>query len=175
MGNRQVKETIVDDLKEKFAKAQVVILTDYRGLNVKDITELRRQLREEGIEYKVVKNTLTKLAVNKVGITDLDTYLEGPTAMAFSFEDPVQPAKILSKFAKAYEKLEIKAGILQGKVIDIISIKELAELPSREVLLSKVLGVFQAPLAGFAGALQGNFRNVVYALDAVRQEKEKSA
>ncbi|HHX77787.1 MAG TPA: 50S ribosomal protein L10 [Firmicutes bacterium] len=175
MGKRQVKEGVVENLKEKFAAAQVVILTDYRGLNVKDITELRRQLREEGIEYKVVKNTLTKLAANKAGITDLDAYLEGPTAIAFSFEDPVQPAKILTKFAKAYEQLEIKAGVLQGKVIDIASIKELAELPSREVLLSKVLGAFQSPLVGFAGVLQGNLRNLVYVLDAVRKKKEESA
>ncbi len=166
---------MVRDIKERLKKSMVVILTDYRGLNVTEITELRRQLREEGIEFRVVKNTLTKIAAGELGYETLDTHLEGPTAVAFSYEDPVAAAKILSKFAKTNDKLEIKAGLLEGNILDIASIKALADLPSREVLLARVAGAFQAPLSAFASVLQGNIRNLVYVLDAVREQREKSA
>jgi large subunit ribosomal protein L10 len=176
LGNFKVKkEGVVAEIKERLSKANVVILTDYRGLNVSAITELRRQLREEDIEYKVVKNTLTKIAVGELGYEGLDAYLEGPTAIAFSYKDPVAAAKVLSKFAKTNDKLEIKAGLLEGTLIDIVAIRSLAELPPKEVLLGRVAGAFQAPLSAFASVLQGNIRNFVYVLDALREQKEKSA
>ena len=175
MAQKAKKTGIVQDIKKRLEKSQVVILTDYRGLNVAAITELRRQLREEGIEFKVVKNTLTKIAAHELGYDALKEQLEGPTAVAFSYQDPVAAAKILTKFAKGNDKLEIKGGMLEGNFLDLAAIRELADLPSREVLLGRVLGAFQSPLTAFAGVLQGNIRNLVYVLDSIREQKEQSA
>ena len=172
MANIAAKETVVAEVKEKLERSQGVVLTDYRGLNVTEVTELRNKLREAGVEYKVIKNTLTRLAANQVGIEGLDPYLEGPTGIAFGIEDPVSPAKILAEFAKTHKSLEIKAGILEGKVISFDAVQALADLPSREVLLAKVLAGMQTPMYGFAGVLHANLRNLVYVLDAVRQQKE---
>lgn len=175
MPNIEAKKQVVDEIKERLEKIQGAVLTDYRGLNVAEVTELRTKLREAGIEFKVLKNTLTRIAAHQVGLQNLDTYLEGPTAIAFGVDDPVAPAKILSDFAKAHKALEIKAGILENKVIDAEGVKALADLPSREVLLAKVLGAMQSPMYGFAGSLQGVLRNFVYALDAVREKKAAEA
>ena len=175
MPNIEAKKQVVDEIKERLEKIQGAVLTDYRGLNVAEVTELRSKLREAGIEFKVLKNTLTRIAAHQVGLQDLDSYLEGPTAIAFGIDDPVAPAKILAEFAKAHKDLEIKAGILENKVIDADGVKALAELPSREVLLAKVLGAMQSPMYGFAGSLQGVLRNFVYALDAVREKKAAEA
>lgn len=169
------KEATVNLLKEKLQESQGAILADYRGLNVSEVTELRSKLREANVEFKVAKNTLTKRAADEVGIEGLDPFLEGPTAIAFGMEDPVSPAKILSEFAKDHKALEIKAGILEGKVIDIEAIKALAELPSKEELIAKVLGGMQSPLYGFAGSLQGLLRNLVYVLSAVQEKKAAEA
>lgn len=171
---RQINEKIVAEIKEKFEESTAVVLTDYRGLNVAQVTELRAKLREADVEYKVLKNTLTKLAAHQVGLEALDEYLTGPTAIAFS-KDPVAPAKILSEFAKENKALEIKAGVLEGKVISLEEVKDLAALPSREELLAKVVGGMQAPLYGLAAVLNGCLRNLVYVLDAVRQQKEANA
>lgn len=166
-----LKQPLVQKIKDNLAASKGAVLADYRGLNVAQITDLRRQLREAGVEYKVVKNTLTRLAASELGIEGLDSYLEGPTAIAYGKEDAVAPAKILSEFAKINKDLEIKAGILDGKVIDLQSVKALAALPSREVLLAKVLGGMQAPMYGFANVLSANLRNFVYVLEAVRAQK----
>lgn len=171
MPNIQAKEPVVKEIKEKLEASQGAVLTDYRGLDVAEVTELRNKLRDAGVEFKVVKNTLTRIAANQIGLEGLDPYLEGPTAIAFGLNDPVAPAKILSDFAKAHKDLEIKAGILEGRVIGIDGVKALADLPSREVLLAKVLGGMQAPMYGFAGVLQGTLRSLVYALNAVREKK----
>lgn len=162
------KESIIQELKEKFEGSKAAILTDYRGLNVAEATKLRRRLREAGCDFKVAKNTLANLAAKQTGLEGLDPYLEGQVAIAFG-SDPVMPAKVLSEFIREIKKMEIKAGILEGKVIDAKEVRELAELPPREVLLAKVLGGMQAPLYGFAGVLQGTLRSFVYALDAVRK------
>lgn len=175
MPNIEAKKRVVDEIKERLEKIQGAVLTDYRGLNVAEVTELRNKLREAGVEFKVLKNTLTRIAAHQVGLEDLDSYLEGPTAIAFGIDDPVAPAKILSEFAKAHKALEIKAGILENKVIDAEGVKALADLPSREVLLAKLLGAMQSPMYGFAGSLQGLLRNLVYVLDAVREKKAAEA
>jgi len=172
---RQQKAEIVAEIKEKLGNARGAVLTDYRGLNVAEMTELRAKLREANVEYKVLKNTLVTIAARDMGLEGLDPYLEGPTAIAFGTEDAVSPAKILSKFAKDHKDLEIKAGILEGKVIGIEEIKALAELPTREELLAQVLRGMQAPMAGFANVLQGTIRNLVYVLEAIRKEKEQMA
>lgn len=171
---RLVKEQTVADIKEKLEHSTSVVLTDYRGLNVAKVTKLRTQLRDAGIEYRVLKNTLTSRAAHQLGLEQLDSYLEGPTAIAFS-KDPVAPAKILFDFAKTNKELEIKAGILEGKVIDVNQVKALADLPSREQLLAKVLGAMQSPLYGMAAVLNGPLRNFVYALEAIRKQKEANA
>ncbi|HHX73587.1 MAG TPA: 50S ribosomal protein L10 [Firmicutes bacterium] len=173
--SRETKEKIVAEVKEDLGRAKAAIVTDYRGLNVEQITSLRRALRAEKVKYAVVKNTLAKRAAHDLGVTGLDTYLEGPTAIAYGFEDPVAPAKILTKFAKEFESLKLKGGLLEGAPMDIAMIKTLADLPSREVLLAKVAGAFAAPMTGFAGAAQALLRKFVGTLDAVREKKAAEA
>ncbi|MFY9443440.1 MAG: 50S ribosomal protein L10, partial [Bacillota bacterium] len=119
-------------------------------------------------------NTLTKLAADKAEIEGLDPYLEGPLAIAFGYEDPVAPAKVIASFVKEYKKLEVKAGILDGRVIDAAAVKALADLPGKEQLLAMVLRAVQGPLYGLVNVLQGNLRNLVYAVDAVRRLKEEA-
>lgn len=168
---RPEKEAVVSELQEKFSKAQSVIVADYRGLNVVEVTELRKKLREAGVEYKVVKNTLTSRAAKAANIDGLDQFLSGPTALAFGFTDVVAPAKILADFAKDHKKLELKGGVLEGKIIDLTAVKELASLPSREALLGQVAGLLQAPIRGLVTVLSGPLRNAVYALEAIRKQK----
>ena len=164
------KKQVVTDLTEKIKSAQSIVLADYRGLTVEQDTELRNALRKAGVEYKVVKNTLTSLAAKESGL-ELDEFLTGPTAMAISSSDAVAPAKVLSEFAKKFEKLELKVGVVEGKVIDLEGVKALAELPSREVLIAKVLGGFNAPISGFVNVLNGNMRGLVVALNAIAEQK----
>ena len=170
------KQQAVADLKSKLEQTKCVVLTNYRGLNVAQDTKLRAKLREAGVEYRVVKNTMTRIAAQELGIEGLDIYLEGPTAMAMSGEDPVAPAKLISEFIKdnKLQNMEIKAGILDGKVIDSNGVKALATLPPKEVLIAQVLCGMQAPIAGFVNVLSGTLRNLVYALDAVRKQKESA-
>lgn len=171
MSVRSEKEATVSQVAEKFNKSQAVILADYRGLNVLEVTELRKKLREAGVEYKVIKNTLTSRAAKEVNIEGLDEYLSGPTALAFGYNDPVTPAKILATFAKDHKKLELKAGILEGKVINTKAVTALAELPSREALLGQIAGLLQSPMRGLVTVLSGPLRNLAYATEAVRKQK----
>jgi large subunit ribosomal protein L10 len=165
------KKATVAEIKEKLVNAKGAVLADYRGLNVADATQLRRTLREAGIEFRVLRNTMTRIAAREAGIQGLDTYLEGPTAIAFGFDDLVAPAKVLTKFSKENKNLVIKAGIVEGKVVDENGVKALADLPPREVLVAKMLGSMQAPISGLVNVLQGNIRNLVFALEAVRKQK----
>ncbi|ANB55689.1 50S ribosomal protein L10 [Anoxybacillus sp. B7M1] len=146
----ELKKQVVAEIAEKFRASKSTIIVDYRGLNVAEVTELRKQLREAGIEFKVYKNTLTRRALAEVGLEGLDEVLTGPNAIAFSNEDVVAPAKLLNDFAKAHEALEIKAGIIEGNVATVEEVKALANLPSREGLLSMLLSVLQAPIRNFA-------------------------
>ena len=165
------KKQVVQELTEKVKSAQAIVLADYRGLTVEQDTALRNALRAAGVDYKVVKNTLTGLAMKANGLDGLESFLNGPTAMAISTTDAVAPAKVLSEFAKKYEKLELKAGVVEGKIIDVDGIKALAELPSREVLIAKVLGGFNAPISGLVNVLNGNVRGLVVALNAIAEQK----
>lgn len=166
------KKKIVDEIKGKVDKAQTVVLVDYRGLNVDELTQLRHQYKEAGVEYKVYKNTMMRFAFKDAGFEDFNQYLTGPNAVAFGFDDPIQAAKITDEFAQKHEKLEIKAGIVDGKIINLDQIKDLASLPSREVLIAQALGGFNAPISGFVNVLQGTIRNLVYALNAVKEKQE---
>ncbi|GFN23072.1 MAG: 50S ribosomal protein L10 [Thermoanaerobacteraceae bacterium] len=171
---RQAKVAAVEEIKGKISQSSALILADYRGLNVAEMTQLRRQLKEAGAELKVVKNTLTRIAARDAGLEGLDPYLEGPTAIVFSFQDPVAPAKVVSGLARTKEEFKLKAGVLQGKIISQAEIKALAELPPREQLLAKVVGGLQGPLYGLVSVLSGPLRSLVYALEAIRQQKEAS-
>lgn len=170
------KQSIVAELQEKFSATKGAVLTNYRGLTVAQDTKLRAKLREAGVEYRVVKNTMARIAAREAGIEGLDEHLEGPTAIAFSVTDPVAPARVISDFVKEHKlkALEVKAGLVEGKVIDAAGVKALANLPSREVLIAQVLAGMQSPIVGFVNVLQGSIRNLVYALDAVRQQKESA-
>lgn len=148
------KQEMVAEVTDKFRQSACTVVADYRGLNVAQVTELRKSLREAGVEFKVIKNTLLRRATAEAELTDLDEHLVGPTAIAFSEEDAIAPAKILSQFAKKNEQLEIKAGVVEGKVVSVDEIKALAELPSREGLLSMLLSVLQAPVRNFALAVK---------------------
>lgn len=155
------KKQVVADLVELLKSAQAGVLVDYRGITVEQDTELRTKLREAGVEYKVVKNTLTRFAANEVGYQDLDEQLNGPTALAISTTDPIAPAKVISDYAKQVEALEIKAGFLDGKVINLDEIKTLANTPSREVLIAKIMGSMNAPISKLVRTLQALVDNGV--------------
>lgn len=173
------KEAIVAELKGQLESAKGVVLTGYKGLTVAQDTELRKNLREAGVTYHVVKNTMLRLAAKEAGIVGLDEHLEGTTAFAFS-EDAVAPAKVICEFIKKNkleetEVLTVKVGMVEGKVIDAAGVKALASLPSREELIAKLLGSMNAPIANTVGVLQGVIRKAVYVLDAVREQKEKAS
>lgn len=172
---RPEKAGKVAELKDLLSSSKGAVLVDYCGLTVAEDTELRSKMREAGVKYMVAKNTFIRIAAKEAGIEGLDAYLEHNTAVAFSAEDPVASAKILNDFSKDHKALEIKAGILDGKVIALDEVKALAELPSREELLAKLVGSMQAPISGLVNVLQGTIRNFVYTLEAVRQKKEQES
>ncbi len=157
------KKAVVAALIERMKDAQAGVIADYRGLTVAQDTELRAKLREAGVEYTIVKNTLTRFAANEVGLEALDPVLHGPTALATSSTDVVAPAKVLVEFAKTNEQLEIKAGFVDGKVIDADEVKVYASIPSKEVLISKMMGSLQAPIG-----------SLVRTLDAIAKQMESA-
>lgn len=167
----QAKAQIVEEIKEKISSSQSMVLVDYRGLNVAQLTELRKRYRDAGVDYKVYKNTMMRFAFKELGLEEFNEYLKGPSAVAFGINDPVSAAKISTEFAKTNDKLEIKAGIVDGKVISAEGVKNLAELPPREVLIAQVLGGFNAPIQGFANVLQGTIRGLAIALNAIAEKK----
>ena len=171
---RPEKVAMIAELKKTMASAKGVVLTDYRGIKVAQDTKLRRKMREAGVEYSVIKNNMASIAAKEAGIEGLDDYLKGPLAMVSSDKDPVVAAKLISEFIKENRIMEIKGGLVEGTVIDAEGVKALANLPSREILLARLLGSMQSPITGFVTVLQGNIRNLVYALDAVRQQKESA-
>ena len=171
------KEAVVAEIKGWLTNSKGVVLMSYNKLNVATDTQLRRELRAAGVQYKVVKNTMLRIAAKQAGIEGLDSHLEGTTAMAFA-DDAVAPAKVLCDFMKK-NKLEdpgiltVKVGMVEGKVIDTAGVKALANLPSREVLVAKLLGSMNAPIANCVGVLSGIIRNFVGVVEAVREKKEK--
>lgn len=164
MATIDAKKQVVNEISEKFNESQSSILVDYRGLNVAEITALRKELRDNNIEYKVYKNTLARRAIADTDLSDLQETLVGPTAIAFGKEDVVAPAKILHNFSKEHEALEIKGGVIEGKVATLDEIKELSTLPDYNGLVSMFLSVLQAPI-----------RNLAYATKAIADQKEETA
>lgn len=170
---REEKVRRVEELRERFRRARGVVLTEFRGLTVEQQTRLRRELRQAGVEFTVVKNTLARIAAQEAGIQGLEPYLAGPTAMAFGYDDPVAPARELARALRELRDfLAIKAGWIEGRVFTADDVRQLADLPPREQLLARVAGGLSAPLAGFGGALSGLLRAFVYALDQVRRQRE---
>ncbi len=166
------KKALVDELAEKMKNASSGVLVDYKGINVADDTKLRRELREAGVDYSVVKNTLLRFAAQKAGFDALNSVLEGTTALAVSMTDAVAPAKILNAFAKkSGDKFNIKAGFVDGRVIAPAEVSSLAELPSKEELVARALAGFNAPITGLVNVLNGNLRGLVVALNAIAEQK----
>lgn len=168
---RPEKEAVVQEIKEKLQSAKSVILTDYRGLNFEQLTELRKKLRDQSVEYKVFKNTLARIAAKELELTELENYLVGPTAMAISYEDPIAPAKTLVDFAKAAKLLELKGGVVEGIVVNAERAKALADMPPKETLLAMFMGGLKSPLYGLAGSLNGIVRGLAVALGQVAEQK----
>lgn len=158
------KAAIVDEIVDKFAKAKSAVVVDYLGLTVDEVTALRKELRDNGVEMTVIKNTYLRRAADKAGYEGLDDTFSGPTAVAFSYDDVVAPARIMADYEKKFEALTIKGGMIEGKVSSLEAIKEIATLPNREGMLSMLLSVLQAPV-----------RNVAYAVKAVADSKEEPA
>ncbi|BAU26131.1 LSU ribosomal protein L10P [Aneurinibacillus soli] len=154
MSVREEKVQVVSEIVEKFQNSKSTVVTDYRGLNVAQVTQLRKLCREAGVEFKVYKNTMTRRATAETGLSDLDAVLTGPTAIAFSMEDEMAAMKIIADFAKTNEALEIKGGVMEGKVLTDVEVKAMASLPNREGLLSMLLSVLQAPMRNFALAVK---------------------
>ena len=148
------KQQVVAQLAERIQGSVAGIIVDYKGITVEDDTKLRKELRENGVKYTVVKNTLIKRAAEKAGLNGIDDVLNGTSAIATSAEDYVAAARILQKFAEQHDNFKVKTGYLDNEVISLDKIQSLAKLPSREVLLANVLGAFQAPIASFARAVQ---------------------
>lgn len=167
------KAAVIEQTRQSLENAQGVVLADYRGITVQQFGKLRAQLRKSGVTLTVIKNTLIQRAANEAGIEGLDPYLKGPTAVAVSYDDPVAPAKMMSLAARELRKIEIKAGILGKQAIDARSVRELSDLPSREVLLSKVVGTFNAPIQQLAWVLNAPLGNLARVLDQVRIQKEQ--
>ncbi|HEU4917963.1 MAG TPA: 50S ribosomal protein L10 [Acidimicrobiia bacterium] len=171
---RPEKVQAVADIKESLEGSEAVFLTEYRGLTVKAVQELRASLRASGAEYKVVKMTLARLAADDAGITGLDEHLLGPTALAFAKSDPVATAKALKDFAKTHEVFVMKAGVLSGNILSPEEVSRLAEIESREVLLAKIAGAARAPLVQAAGLFASFNRNAASMFKQLMDKKEES-
>jgi large subunit ribosomal protein L10 len=170
--NLDEKKKIVEDLHDRFSRSKVVIATDYKGLDVETINDLRRKLRDAGVEFRVVKNTLLSRASEDTDVALIRDHFKGPSAIALSYDDPVAPAKVLTDFAKDNKKLEIKIGVLEARVIDLDRIQALASLPSRDALIGQVLSAMNGVPTGFVrtlSAIPGQFLNV---LQAIKEQKE---
>jgi len=168
----EAKQQITEDLHDRFARSAIIVLTDYKGLDVTTINDLRRKLRESNIEYQVVKNTLLVRAAEGTDIALIKDHFKGPSAVAISYDDPVAPAKVLTQFAKDNNKLEIKVGVLNGKVLDVQAIKALATLPSREVMLAHLLSTINAVPTSFVRVLAEVPRSMLNVLTAIKDQKE---
>lgn len=171
--NREEKASIVSELSDKFAKAKIAIVTDYRGLTVSELEELRVELRKCDSEVRVAKNTLLRRAVEGTEFEQMTEHFTGTSALTVSYDDPVGPAKILVEFAKGHEKLQIRGAVLEGKVLTVADLSALAKLPSKDILLSQLLSVMQGVPTSFVRVLNAVPQKLVYALQAVSDQKEQ--
>ncbi|HPY43903.1 MAG TPA: 50S ribosomal protein L10 [Clostridia bacterium] len=172
--NLENKVLKVSQITDRLNTSKSMVMVDFKGITVEEITALRVKFREAGVDYVVLKNSLMKRALNNQGITELDELLVGPSAFAFGMKDEVAPAKIISEFIEQTksDKMTIKAGIIEGKVVDTNAVIALSKLPPREVLIAKMMGSLNAPITNFVGVLSATLRSLVYAVDAIRKQKE---
>ena len=175
MATKAFKSEKIDAMKEKFEKAQVAVVTEYKGYSVEEITTLRRNLQKEGGDYMVTKNTLAKIAAKGTNYEAIADLCKGPIALAFGFEDQVSPAKVVSKFIKDSKKGEIIGAVLEGNLLSANEAKALANLPSKEELYAKMLGSINSPASGIVGSVNAVMASLTRAIAAVRDQKEKSA
>jgi large subunit ribosomal protein L10 len=168
---KEEKVEAVQEIRKSIEGSSSLLLTDYRGLTVSEITTLRRTLHDAGADYKVVKNTLFKLAADKLAESGIYDLLAGPTAVAFVHNDPIAPAKAIVDFAREHKELEVKGGYVEGRLLTADQIQTLSRIPPKEVLLAQLVGSIQSPISGFVGTLQGLLSNLVYTLQAVADQK----
>jgi large subunit ribosomal protein L10 len=166
-----VKSKVVEELKEKISRSNLMVITDYLGYSVKQMTELRKKLRAENAEMNVIKNTLIERAVTDAGFAELKNHLKGPTVVVLGYKDTVAPLKVLVKFIKEADKGAIRIGVVDKKVFSQGDLNAISKLPPREVLLARVVGGLQSPISGFVNVLQGPIRKLVYALEAIKNKK----
>ena len=171
MSTKAFKSEKIDAIKSKIEKAQVAIVTEYKGFSVEEITQLRREIQKDGGDYMVTKNTLAKIAVKGTEYEALTEKLSGPVALAFGFSDPVSPAKALTKFIKEVKKGEILGAVLDGKLLSVEETKALANLPSKEELYAKMLGSINSPASGLVGCVNGVMASLTRAIASVRDQK----
>lgn len=169
--NKEAKGNVVSELSELLNSSKATFVADYRGMDVEAVNKLRGELRQLGVDYRVAKNTLLRIAAKGTGAECLEAHLQGPTAVAFACEDVAAPAKVLAELAKTSKFFELKGGVMDGKALSVEDIKALAELPSREVLLAKVLGSISAPATNFVGVLAAVPRSLVQVLAAIQEQK----
>lgn len=169
---QQYKLDRVEEISASLNDAKSVFMTDFSGLSVEQITNLRREFRKENVEFKVVKNTLAKISAEKVGYKEIIPYLNGPTGLAIASGDPISPVRVIVDFQKKYKKPTIRAAVLEGKLLNEEEAQALKDIPTREVLLGQVVSGIASPITGFVGTLQGILRNFVYVLNAVKEQKE---
>jgi len=172
---RKDKEALLEEIVGLLADADVLFVSDYRGLTVEELTELRARLRGSGARIRVLKNTITRMAAERSGRAELVPLLSGPTAITFCGEDPVAPAKALADFARTHEELQVRGGLLQGALIDAAGVRALATLPPREVLVGRVVGTVAAPLTGLVTVLQGTIAGFARALQQIADQKAAAA
>lgn len=168
---KQEKIDAVELVKEKLSRAKSVVVTDYRGLTVAQMTDLRNRLRKEDVEYKIVKNRLAKIALRESGLDPMDDFLKGTTAIAFGTKDPISPAKVLTAYAKDNEKLKIIGGLMDNAIMDVSMITVLSQMPSREVLLGRLVGSLASPVQRLAYGLNQTAAKVVFAVAAVARKR----
>ena len=165
------KQQLVKDLAEKLGGSVAGVLVDYKGTNVETDTEMRRKMREAGVEYAVIKNTMLRFATAEVELNELHQFLEGPTALAIHTDDPVAPAKLIFDYVGKDKPMQVKAGFVDGKFITAEQVEALSKLPDKEVLVAQVLGTMIAPISGLATVLNANIRGLAVALQAIADQK----
>lgn len=170
--NKEGKGQTIAELKEKFSEAKAVIFTDYKGMTVSELSELRRLLRSRGVDYRVVKNTLARIASQDTPVSVAKDVFKGPVAIAIGYKDPVMTAKRVIEFSKKNEKLKLSGGVIEGKLYNVNEVRAIAGLPSREILLSMMAGAFEAPLSKMASVLSATVSRFAYAMDALKTKKE---
>ena len=172
---REEKAKVISEVADKLTKAKGMVLADFTGMTVEEVNELRKECRKEKVEYRVVKNTLARIAMeNAGGFDELKKYLEGPTAIAFGYDDPVIPAKLIKKFIDKIEKPSVKAIFIEGVVYDGSKIDEIAKLPSKSEIMSGIIGSISAPINGVVGAINAVIRDLILVIDAIAKKKEES-